>query len=612
MLEGIFLFYFNSFLSMFSLKKIVFFVVLITLTSLLSIFCKTENRSNAALIKADFDRQLTEFQSIIDQKLSNAVQNRDEKAIKQTFLQARKKYKELEYYIEYFFPSTSALLNGAPIDEIELGENLIENPTGFQVMEEIIYEKPTTENRKELGNEVKKMQLNLQRVSRFNEQYEITDAQLFDAIRLEIFRITSLGITGFDTPNALQSIPETASALQGIANVLAKYENNASAKLIPSAISYLDKNPDFNHFDRLTFITEYLDPISKHINLLRLEKKIPTAASGAALRDDATSMFQVNAFNVNKFVGNSTLFINDDKIALGKILFNDAILSNGNNRSCASCHQQSLAFTDGLTKATGISNGKSLLRNTPTLTYAGLQRGFFYDLKAGTLEDQALDVVHHKQEMNGSLTQAATRINSSKNYLTLFQKAYQDKTAKADPWKIQHALASYIRSLSPFNARFDRYMQGDKKQLNQEEKAGFNLFMGKAKCGSCHFAPLFNGTQAPLFIKSEAEVLGVPATTDTLKPKIDADLGRYALYAYPQYKHAFKTSTLRNITKTGPYMHNGVYKTLEQVMDFYNRGGGAGMGIDVQNQTLSADKLNLSKLEIKQIIAFLGTLEDRP
>ena len=593
-----------------SLKKIVFFLTLITLTTLLSIFCKTENRPNAELVKADFDRQLIELQSIVDQKLSIAVQTRDEKAIKQSFLQARINYKQLEYYIEYFFPSTSVLLNGAPIDEIELGENLIENPTGFQVMEEIIYEIPTTENRKELGNELKKMQLNLQRVSRFNEQYQITDAQLFDAIRLEIFRITSLGITGFDTPNALQSIPETASALQGIANVLAKYENDPPDKLIPSAISYLDKNTDFDHFDRLAFITEYLDPISKHINLLRLEKKIPTAASGGALRDDAISMFQVNAFNVNKFVGNSTLFINDDKIALGKILFNDAVLSNGNNRSCASCHQQSLAFTDGLGKAAGISKGQSLPRNTPTLAYAGLQRGFFYDLKAGTLEDQALDVVHHKQEMNGSLTQAATRINSSKNYLTLFQKAYQDKTTQADPWKIQHALASYIRSLSPFNSRFDRYMQGDKKQLNQEEKEGFNLFMGKAKCGSCHFAPLFNGTQAPLFIKSEAEVLGVPATTDTLKPKIDADLGRYALYAYPQYKHAFKTSTVRNITKTGPYMHNGVYKTLEQLMDFYNRGGGAGMGINVENQTLSADKLNLSKLEIKQIIAFLGTLED--
>ncbi|MFD2582294.1 cytochrome-c peroxidase [Pedobacter vanadiisoli] len=569
-----------------------------------------EKKTTAERVRADFDQQLTEFQSLVDQKLSHAAQNRDEKAIKQAFLLARTKYKQLEYYIEYFFPSTAIMLNGAPIDEIELGENLIENPTGFQVMEEIIYESPTKENRLELLNEVKKMQLNLQRVSRFNAQYQLTDAQLFDAIRLEIFRITSLGITGFDTPNALQSIPETAAALRGIEHVLEKYDETSANQTISLAIAYLDKNHDFNTFDRLTFITLYLDPISKKINALRLKKKIATAASGSALHDEAVSMFQPNAFNVNKFVGNSTLFISDAKIALGKALFNDPVLSNSGNRSCASCHHQSKAFTDGLVKATGIKTGEALLRNTPTLSYAGLQRGFFYDLKAGTLEDQALDVVHHKQEMNGSLTQAAERINTAKGYQTLFQKAYPDKAGKANPWKIQHALASYIRSLSPFSSRFDRYMQGDHKQLSADEKKGFNLFMGKAKCGSCHFAPLFNGTPAPLFNKSEAEVLGVPATADTIKPQLDNDLGRYALYNYPQYKHAFKTSTLRNITKTAPYMHNGVYKTLEQVMDFYNRGGGAGMGIKVDNQTLSADKLNLSKTEIKQIIAFLATLED--
>ncbi|MBO9673154.1 MAG: hypothetical protein J7577_06905 [Sphingobacteriaceae bacterium] len=571
-----------------------------------------ENKTIAEQVKADFDQQLIEFQNIVDQKLFKAVQERNEKAIKQSFLLARAKYKKLEYYIEYFFPSTAVMLNGAPIDEIELGENLIENPTGFQVMEEIIYESPTKENRSELLNEVKKMQLNLQRVSRFNAQYQLTDAQLLDAIRLEIFRITSLGITGFDTPNALQSIPETAFALKGIKRVLEKYDETSANQTIGLAIAYLDKNPDFNTFNRLNFITQYLDPISKKISALRLEKNITTAASGSALRDEAVSMFEPNAFNVNKFVGNSTLFISDAKIALGKALFNDPVLSNGGNRSCASCHHQSKAFTDGLVKPTGITTGESLLRNTPTLSYAGLQRGFFYDLKAGTLEDQALDVVHHKQEMNGSLTQAAARINAAKNYQTLFLKAYQNKAGKADPWKIQHALASYIRSLSPFSSRFDRYMQGDQKQLDADEKKGFNLFMGKAKCGSCHFAPLFNGTPAPLFNKSEAEVLGVPATTDTIKPQLDHDLGRYALYNYLQYKHAFKTPTLRNITKTAPYMHNGVYQTLEQVMDFYNRGGGAGMGIKVDNQTLSADKLNLSKTEIKQIIAFLGTLEDLP
>jgi cytochrome c peroxidase len=230
-------------------------------------------------------------------------------------------------------------------------------------------------------------------------------------------------------------------------------------------------------------------------------------------------------------------------------------------------------------------------------------------MKAGTLEDQVLDVVHNKSEMDGSLDQAAVRLNEQGQYAELFGKAYSgDKTA--DSWKIQHALASYIRSLSPFSSRLDKYMRGDTSQLNTEEKRGFNLFMGKAKCGSCHFAPLFNGTQAPLFTKSEAEVLGVPSRPDTVNARIDGDAGRFALSPYPQYQHAFKTTTLRNIAKTAPYMHNGVYKTLEEVLDFYNRGGGAGIGIHLDNQTLSPDPLNLTKTEMNAIIAFLNTLTD--
>lgn len=574
-------------------------------------FCKRDDKPPAQLVKQSFDKELVQLQAIVDQKLFPAVQKFDLAKSKTAFLDARNQYKRVEYYIEYFFPTTAVMINGAPVDEIELGENLVENPTGFQVMEGLIYGDEPAKNADELLNEVKKMQLNLKRVARFNAQYTITDAQLFDAIRLEIFRITGLGITGFDTPDALQSIPEAATALSGVSTVLAAYGDSGALTTSRRAADYLNKNPDFNGFDRLAFITDHLDPLGLQIGELRKKLGITTAASGSALNDDAVSLFQNKAFNVNRFVGNSSEFISKEKVTLGEALFNDVILSNSGNRSCASCHNASKVFTDGLTKAAAISGNKSLQRNTPTLAYAGLQRAFFYDLKAGSLEDQALDVVHHKQEMDGSLDQASQRINSTKRYKGLFDKAYNDSTGKVNPWRIQHALASYIRSLAPFNSRFDRYMRGDKTQLNDEEKRGFNLFMGKAKCGSCHFAPVFNGTAPPLFNKSEAEVLGVPSSADTSALNIDADLGRYSLYNYPQYKHAFKTSTVRNITKTAPYMHNGVYKTLDEVLDFYNRGGGAGMGIAVDNQTLSSNKLNLTKPEIKAVIAFLGALEDQ-
>ncbi|MFW0718546.1 cytochrome-c peroxidase [Pedobacter sp. N23S346] len=590
-------------------KKIFFLILMISISTSLAIFCKMDRKSNADLVKTEFSKDLSALQENINNQLLNAAKNKDENGIKKAFLQARLKYKEIEFYIEYFFPTTAGLLNGAPIDEIELGENLVKNPSGFQVMEELVYNVPNQENRSELLNEIKKMKLNLERVSRFNDEYEITDAQIFDAIRLEILRITSLGITGFDAPVALNSLPEAVAALGGIKKVLTVYDEEASGEKIDQSIHFIQRTSSFDEFDRIGFTTDYLQPLGSEIAKLRKRLNIPTAASGAALREGTVSLFETNAFDVDKFVGNSTMFISNEKISLGKSLFDEVMLSKNLDRSCQSCHHQSMAFTDGLVRPLGISKGKVLDRNTPTLSYAGLQRGFFYDLKAGSLEDQALDVIHQKEEMGGSLEQAAQRINTSGKYQKAMKNAYKDDS-EATPWKIQHALAAYIRSLSPFSSRLDRYMRGDRSQLSTIEKTGYNLFMGKAKCGSCHFAPLFNGTQSPMFIKSEAEVLGVPAKADTAHAKIDSDLGRFGLYQYPQFKYAFKTPTLRNISKTAPYMHNGVYQTLEQVVDFYNRGGGAGIGISLDNQTLSGDQLKLNKSEIKSIVAFLTTLDD--
>lgn len=598
-------------------RKISVLTVLVIAVTVFGIYCTSKSNSPSLQVKAGFDADLLQLTSIVEKDLLNAAEKNDIQQVKRFFLAARNQYKKIEYYMEYFFPTTAVLINGAPIDEIELGENIVEAPSGFQVMEEIIYDEPSKENWASLTNEIKKMNLSLKRIARYNEQYELTDAQIFDAIRLEIFRITSLGITGFDTPTALQSLPETASALNGIKKAISAYGAPEKAIMkIEESMSFIYAAKDYNSFNRLDFITEHLQPISKNIDQLRSQQNIELVSGSSAMSDDATNLFQKNALNVNKFVGNHTEYISKEKVALGKLLFNSTILSKAGKTSCASCHHESKAFSDGLTKAQGlvsISSGKAnaLLRNTPTLTYAGFQRAFFYDLKAGSLEDQALDVVHHKQEMDGSLELASSKINQSGTFKPSFTKAFGAENATATPWKIQHALASYIRSLAPFSSRLDEYMRGEKSSLNPEEKEGFNLFMGKAKCGSCHFAPLFNGTQSPLFSKSEAEVLGVPTKPDTINATIDKDLGRFALNPYPQYKHAFKTTTVRNISKTAPYMHNGVYKSLEEVLDFYNRGGGAGIGIQLENQTLAADPLNLSKKEMKSIIAFLKTLDDQ-
>jgi len=153
-------------------------------------------------------------------------------------------------------------------------------------------------------------------------------------------------------------------------------------------------------------------------------------------------------------------------------------------------------------------------------------------------------------------------------------------------------------------------VRGDETKLTKAEKKGFNLFSGKAKCATCHFIPLFNGVVPPFYANTESEVIGVPKTKNKNPAELDDDLGKYLFIQSEIYKHSFKTPTLRNIELTAPYMHNGVFETLEEVMEFYNNGGGKGLHIAPKYQTLPFDKLNLSKKEIKDIISFMKTLTD--
>ena len=193
-------------------------------------------------------------------------------------------------------------------------------------------------------------------------------------------------------------------------------------------------------------------------------------------------------------------------------------------------------------------------------------------------------------------------------YTTAFRKAYPNDRRPVTDYNIANAISSYVRSLSSFNTKFDRYMRGQ-TSFSRIEKRGFNLFAGKAKCATCHFIPLFNGLVPPQFTETESEVLGVPSIDD--RRKIDDDPGKAGFTKSRIHEHAFKTPTLRNIARTAPYMHNGVFDTLEQVMDFYNKGGGAAvLSVAPVNQILPAEPLNLSKREIKSIIAFLGTLSE--
>lgn len=174
---------------------------------------------------------------------------------------------------------------------------------------------------------------------------------------------------------------------------------------------------------------------------------------------------------------------------------------------------------------------------------------------------------------------AARKLDADSALVARFAAAFgkpRDQSLTGQAMSI--AVAAYVRSLQALNSRFDRAVRGDTAALTAAERRGFNLFMGRAACATCHFPPLFGGTLPPTYLESEPEVIGVPATRGTRGARVDDDPGVFAIDRAPLHRHAFKTPTVRNVALTAPYMHNGVFRTLEEVVDFYDRGGGNGLG----------------------------------
>ena len=222
---------------------------------------------------------------------------------------------------------------------------------------------------------------------------------------------------------------------------------------------------------------------------------------------------------------------------------------------------------------------------------------------------QISGVFTNKEEFNTSVHEFSGDITKDSSYVEAFEKAFGSKAKWTNAETIK-ALSAYISTLNGFSSKFDKNMRGQENTFTPQEKLGMNLFMGKALCATCHFMPLTNGTVPPFFSETEKEVIGVPKTA--ANKKLDDDTGFYFMYEEPIQKGMFKTPTVRNVAITAPYMHNGVYENLEQVVDFYNQGGGAGLGFDLPHQTLPFDNLKLTKEEEQALVAFMKTLTDVP
>ena len=300
--------------------------------------------------------------------------------------------------------------------------------------------------------------------------------------------------------------------------------------------------------------------------------------------------------------------VTPERVALGLVLYFDPVLSGANDESCATCHHPDLGLSDGRGLSMGRggkgvgparTGGTELRRGAPTVWNAAYNHRQFWDGRASDLEDQAQNPIQSKDEMNQDPTELVKELRAIPEYVSLIDKAFAGQGGSAVTYEnTNRAIAAFERTLVSARSRFDRYREGEVTALSASERRGLALFRSlKTRCFECH--------GFPNFANPDFKVVGVPDL-----PGQKADLGREEAGAGPAYARAFKIPTLRNVALTAPYMHNGKYKTLQEVVLFYQKGGGAGEGLELKNLDDKIRRFALSEDEQKDLIAFLGSLTD--
>lgn len=615
-----------------------FYIILALLLSCILCTSFTPKSTNPLdTIRFDIKQETYHIVSLLDEMIeiagsSNKKSKHQQTKLIQLLKKVRIHYKTIEWLISYIDNESEKLIIGPPLSKLDehIPSTIILEPEGIQAIEEIICNDFRNENIstvKALTNQLKQHILdingNIQTVF-------ITDREILEALRNNIIRIYTIGLTSSDSPCFDQQLQEAVQSWNSTGEYILLYipmiQNNHDVqnkitKMIDKGEAFLHRSRTIEDFDYWSFISQYANPLYEQILYLHQQSGIEldheVSRRNRIINYAAKTIFHSNAMNPMAYSRNQYEVFSDEKKELGKILFYDVALSKNYKMSCATCHNPSIAFTDGEIKSKGSLPGTHTQRNSPTLINSALSTKYFYDMSTSYLEEQIEHVVNNTIEFNTDYMEISSRLSQNQNINELMKKIDpKSSNHTISSGLISSALAMYIRSLISFESPVDSLLRGDTIANNsifngkhlKKVKDGFNIFMGKAQCGTCHFPPTFSGLVPPLYNDNDSEIIGVPSHSTS--KRLDPDIGRAGVYKYSSiiYNHAFKTPGIRNITKTSPYMHNGVYKSLQQVVDFYNNGGGIGLGIKLSNQTLPANALNLNKKEKENLIHFMNAL----
>ena len=280
-----------------------------------------------------------------------------------------------------------------------------------------------------------------------------------------------------------------------------------------------------------------------------------------------------------------------ERVALGRLLFFDPVLSGDGTRSCAHCHRPDRALADGLAHAAGRSGPRP--RNTPSLFNVGFKERLFWDRRVGSLEEQAFSPLFDPEELAARPGPLLARLRGIDAYRERFAAAFPGALPAIDLLNVTRALAAYQRTLVSDDSRYDRYVRGDRTALDAAERRGLTLFRSlNTRCFECHRPPTFD---APL-----ALAVGVPSDDPGVGTGGPGD-ARRGQFAVP---------SLRNVAETAPYMHDGSLATLEEVVAFYRAGGGRAFGVSPVRVNGHVRAFAIRDDEAADLVAFLRALSD--